>query len=234
MAFTAAVIIYPGSNCDRDVITALADVTGTAPLKVWHGDTALPKVDLVVLPGGFSYGDYLRCGAMAARSPIMAEVHAHAARGGLVLGICNGFQILTEAGLLPGVLRPNAGLHFICREAFLRVETSATPFTGGYGKGQVVNFPIAHHDGNYFTTDDQLKALEDNDQIAFRYADEAGEVTKAANPNGALGNIAGIVNTRRNVLGLMPHPERHVDALTGGTDGRALFAYLAKNVPALA
>ncbi len=234
MPFTAAVVIYPGSNCDRDVISAITEVTGTAPHKVWHGDTTLPKADLVVLPGGFSYGDYLRCGAMAARSPIMAEVHAHAERGGLLLGICNGFQILTEAGLLPGVLRPNAGLHFICRETFLRVETANTAFTGGYAKGQVVNFPIAHHDGNYFTTADQLKALEDNDQIAFRYATESGEVTQDANPNGAMGNIAGIVNTRRNVLGMMPHPERHVDALTGGTDGRALFEGVKSVVSALA
>lgn len=234
MGFSAAVVIYPGSNCDRDVISAIAQVTGTEPLKIWHGDTALPKVDLVVLPGGFSYGDYLRCGAMAARSPIMAEVSKHADNGGLLLGICNGFQILTEAGLLPGVLRPNAGLHFICRETFLRVETASTPFTGGYTKGQVVNFPIAHHDGNYFTTADQLKALEDNDQVAFRYATESGQVTRDANPNGAMANIAGIVNTRRNVLGMMPHPERHVDALTGGTDGRALFTFISQSVKALA
>lgn len=230
---TSAVVIYPGSNCDRDVITALADVTGTAPHKVWHGDTSLPKVDLVVLPGGFSYGDYLRCGAMAARSPIMAEVRAHAERGGLLLGICNGFQILTEAGLLPGVLRPNAGLHFICRETFLRVESTNTPFTGGYSKSQVVNLPIAHHDGNYFTTADQLKSLDDNDQVVFRYCDASGATSQEANPNGSMGNIAGIVNQRRNVLGMMPHPERHVDALTGGTDGRALFSGLQKIVGAL-
>lgn len=224
---SAAVIVYPGSNCDRDVITALEKVTGKAPQKVWHAETTLPKADLVVLPGGFSYGDYLRCGAMAARSPIMAEVRRHAEKGGLLLGICNGFQILTEAGLLPGVLRPNAGLHFICRETFLRVETTKTAFTGEYKAGQVVNIPIAHHDGNYFTTADGMKALEDGDQIAFRYCNEAGEITAEANPNGAMGNIAGIVNEQRNVLGMMPHPERHADALTGGTDGKALFAGLS-------
>lgn len=224
---SSAVIVYPGSNCDRDVITALTDITGQAPHKVWHGDTTLPKIDLVVLPGGFSYGDYLRCGAMAAHSPIMAEVRAHADRGGLLLGICNGFQILTEAGLLPGVLRPNAGLHFICRDTFLRVETTGTAFSSDYKSGQVLSVPIAHHDGNYFTTADGLKSLEDGDQVVFRYCDADGNVTTESNPNGALGNIAGIVNARRNVLGMMPHPERHIDALTGGTDGRALFAGLA-------
>lgn len=224
---SSAVVIYPGSNCDRDVITALTAITGKAPHKVWHADMALPKVDLVVLPGGFSYGDYLRCGAMAARSAIMAEVQAHAARGGRVLGICNGFQILTESGLLPGVLRPNAGLHFICRDTFLRVENNRTAFTHGYAAGQVLSIPIAHHDGNYFTTPDQLKALEDNAQVVFRYCDAAGGVTAEANPNGSLGNIAGIVNAKGNVLGMMPHPERHADSLTGGTDGKALFAALA-------
>lgn len=224
---TSAVVIYPGSNCDRDVITALTAITGKAPHKVWHADSTLPDVDLVVLPGGFSYGDYLRCGAMAARSAIMAGVQAHAARGGLVLGICNGFQILTESGLLPGVLRPNAGLHFICRDTFLRVENNQTAFSRGYQAGQVLSIPIAHHDGNYFTTPDELKALEDNAQVVFRYCTAEGDVSAAANPNGSLNNIAGIVNRRGNVLGMMPHPERHVDALTGGTDGKALFAALA-------
>lgn len=225
---SSAVVVYPGSNCDRDVITALTHITGREPTRVWHADTTLPKVDLVVLPGGFSYGDYLRCGAMAARAPIMAEVAAHAERGGLLLGICNGFQILTEAGLLPGVLRPNAGLRFLCRDTFLRVETESSPFTQGYRKGQVLSIPIAHHDGNYFATDDVIRELEDADRVAFRYCDADGRITPESNPNGSLGNIAGILNARRNVLGMMPHPERHADALTGGTDGRALFAALSQ------
>lgn len=223
----AAVIVYPGSNCDRDVITVLHDIMGKEPVRVWHGDAELPEVDMVVLPGGFSYGDYLRCGAMAAHSPIMREVKAHAERGGYVLGICNGFQILAETGLVPGVLLPNAGLHFVCKETFLRVEHTDTLFTQGYKQGQVVNIPVAHHDGNYFATPDQLKALEDNGQVAFRYCTAAGEVTPAANPNGSLNNIAGVFNAKRNVLGMMPHPERHADPLTGGTDGRPLFAAFA-------
>lgn len=222
----AAVIVFPGSNCDRDAVDALTRLTGKAPARIWHGDAALPKVDLVVLPGGFSYGDYLRCGAMAAHSPIMQEVKVHAERGGLVLGICNGFQMLTEAGLLPGVLLSNAGLKFICKNVDLRVETTSSAFTRNYKKHQVINIPIAHHDGNYFATPDQLKMLEDKDQIAFRYCTPDGEITKEANPNGAALNIAGIVNEKRNVLGMMPHPERHADPLTGGTDGIALFQAL--------
>jgi phosphoribosylformylglycinamidine synthase subunit PurQ / glutaminase len=223
----AAVIVFPGSNCDRDVTTVLHAAMGEAPARVWHGDTELPPVDLVVLPGGFSYGDYLRCGAMAAHSAIMREVKAHAERGGYVLGICNGFQILTETGLLPGVLLPNAGLHFVCRNTYLKVERNAAPFTGGYEAAQVIHVPVAHHDGNYFATPDQLKALQDNGQVAFRYCEANGEVTAAANPNGSLDNIAGIFNRKGNVLGMMPHPERHADPLTGGTDGYALFAGFA-------
>lgn len=223
----AAVIVYPGSNCDRDVATVLRDIMGTPPARVWHGDTELPPMDVVVLPGGFSYGDYLRCGAMAARSPIMREVRAHAERGGYVLGICNGFQILTEAGLLPGVLMPNAGLHFVCKDTYLRVERDDTLFTQGYTAGQVINVPVAHHDGNYFATSDQLEALEENGQVAFRYCDAAGETVAGANPNGSCHNIAGVFDARRRVLGMMPHPERHADPLTGGTDGRPLFSAFA-------
>lgn len=223
----AAVIIYPGSNCDRDVITVLEQITGHAPQRAWHADTTLPDVDMVVLPGGFSYGDYLRCGAMAARAPIMRAVQAHAQRGGYVLGICNGFQILTETGLLPGVLLPNAGLRFICRETHLRVEQAESAFTRGYTAGQVINIPIAHHDGNYFATPEQLRAIEDNGQVAFRYCDAQGNTTAEANPNGSLNHIAGIFNAERTVLGMMPHPERHADPLTGGADGKALFTALA-------
>jgi len=218
----SAVIVFPASNCDRDAKSILA-ATGLNPVMVWHGDSALPKVDLVVLPGGFSYGDYLRSGAMAAHSPIMREVKAHADRGGLVLGICNGFQILTESGLLPGVLMRNARLKFICREVHLRVDNAATPFTKNYQKGQVINVPIAHHDGNYFADDATLKSLEDNGQIVFRYSDAAGAITDGANPNGSRLNIAGICNKVGNVLGMMPHPERHAESLLGGVDGAAMF-----------
>ena len=212
----SAVIVFPGSNCDRDAKTVLA-ATGLAPVMVWHGDHALPKVDLVVLPGGFSYGDYLRSGAMAAQSPVMREVKAHADKGGLVLGICNGFQVLTEAGLLPGILMRNQKLKFICREVALNVETTATPFTKNYKKGQTINVPVAHHDGNYFADSATLKSLQDNDQIVFTYLD---------NPNGSQLNIAGICNKSRNVLGMMPHPERHAEGLLGGVDGKILFTSL--------
>jgi len=221
----SAVIVFPGSNCDRDAKTVLA-ATGLAPTMVWHGEANLPKVDLVVVPGGFSYGDYLRSGAMAAHSPIMREVKEHAKKGGRVLGVCNGFQILTEAGLLPGILLRNKHLKFICREVFLRVENNATAFTSKYAAGQVVSVPVAHHDGNYFTDEATLKTLQDNQQIAFTYCDARGQVNEAANPNGSLANIAGIFNEGKNVLGMMPHPERHAEALLGGTDGAAVFASL--------
>jgi phosphoribosylformylglycinamidine synthase subunit PurQ / glutaminase len=217
-----AVIVFPGSNCDRDAITVL-EATGCKPEKVWHADSTLPHCDLVVVPGGFSYGDYLRSGAMAAHSPIMRDVIAHAQRGGRVLGICNGFQILTEAGLLPGTLMRNAGLGFLCRNVFLRVENNRTAYTRPYDKGQVICVPIAHHDGNYFADRATLAALEDGDQIAFRYCDAKGKLTPESNPNGSLESIAGVYNKEKNVLGMMPHPERHADTLTGGTDGRAMF-----------
>ncbi len=221
----SAVIVFPASNCDRDAQTVLA-ATGLDPVMVWHQETSLPAVDLVLLPGGFSYGDYLRSGAMAAHSPIMREVKKHAERGGKVLGLCNGFQVLTEACLLPGALMRNANLKFVCREVFLRVETAETPFTKQYKQGQVIKVPVAHHDGNYFADETTLKSLKDNDQIVFRYCDVEGNITAEANPNGSLLNIAGICNQKRNVLGMMPHPERHAEALLGGTDGVAMFKSL--------
>ena len=214
----AVVIVFPGSNCDRDALVALKAATGRSPAMVWHGDSELPPTDLVVLPGGFSYGDYLRPGAMASRSPVMQAVMRAARRGVRVLGICNGFQVLTECGLLPGALLRNAGLRFVCRPVPLRVETDDSPFTNGYPPGAVLQMPVAHHDGNYFADDDTLRRLSGEDRIAFRYMD---------NPNGSLGDIAGILNEARNVLGMMPHPERAADAVLGGTDGRAMFDALA-------
>ena len=227
-----SVIVFPGSNCDRDVKVALAASMGSDPDMVWHGGTELPKTDLIVVPGGFSYGDYLRSGAMAAHSPIMREVIARANSGVPVLGICNGFQILTEAGLLPGVLMRNAALKFICRDVHLKVENAGTLFTAGYSQDQVIRVPIAHHDGNYETDSETLKKLEGNGQVAFRYCDEAGAVTDAANPNGSMANIAGITNQGHTVLGMMPHPERLVDPLQGGTDGKAMFDGLLERLAA--
>jgi phosphoribosylformylglycinamidine synthase len=226
----AAVIVFPGSNCDRDVKVALAASMGRPPLMVWHRETDFPKVDLIVVPGGFSYGDYLRSGAMAAHSPIMREVVRRARAGTPTLGICNGFQILTEAGLLPGVLMRNIGLRFVCRDVHLRVETVDTPFTGGYREGAVVRFPIAHNEGNYFADEATLDRLEASARIAFRYCSPSGDVSLADNPNGAARNIAGILDERRTVLGLMPHPERLSDPLLGGTDGRAMFDALARTL----
>ncbi len=219
----AAVIVFPGSNCDRDVAVALEQVMGQPPVMAWHRNSELPKVDLIVVPGGFSYGDYLRSGAMAAHSPVMREVKERAVKGVRVLGICNGFQIVTEAGLLPGVLMRNKGLKFICKDVHLTVSRNDTVFAGKYRKGQVIRIPIAHADGNYFADADTLARLEDNAQVAFRYCDEAGNVTESANPNGSLNNIAGVYNQAGNVLGMMPHPERLADPLLGGTDGRPMF-----------
>ncbi len=229
---SAAVIVFPGSNCDRDVAVSLEAAMGRAPLMVWHGDSTLPDVDLIVVPGGFSYGDYLRSGAMAANSPIMREVVARAKAGTPTLGICNGFQVLTECGLLPGVLMRNASLKFVCRDVDLRVERTDTPFTRGYSEGQVIRIPVAHHDGNYFTNPDTLKSLEDNRQVAFRYCDARGALTEEANPNGSLSNIAGVLNAAGNVLGMMPHPERLADPLLGGTDGAPMFTALAEALAA--
>jgi phosphoribosylformylglycinamidine synthase subunit PurQ / glutaminase len=224
----AAVILFPGSNREGDVARALRDVSGAETTIVWHGETDLPPgTDLVVLPGGFSYGDYLRCGAIAARSPVMRAVTAHAARGGRVLGICNGFQILCEAGLLPGVLMRNAGRRFRCKMQHLKVERADTPFTRLYKPGQVVTFAIAHGEGNYEADDTTIQALESEGRVAFRYSDAAGTVDEAANPNGSENGIAGVFNPKFNVLGLMPHPENLIDPLVGGTDGRPLFEGLA-------
>jgi len=214
----AAVVTFPGSNCDRDLAVAFR-AAGFDVLPAWHKDTALPAgVDVVGIPGGFSFGDYLRCGAIAARAPVMAAVAAHAARGGAVLGICNGFQVLCEAGLLPGALMRNAGLRFVCRTVPLRVETADSPFTAGWGAGQRIALPIAHHDGNYRIDDAGLAALAAEGRIALRYLD---------NPNGSAGDVAGVLSANRRVMGLMPHPERAVDPAQGGTDGAALFAALA-------
>jgi phosphoribosylformylglycinamidine synthase len=219
----AAVIVFPGSNCDRDVRVALSRATGQDPLMVWHKDADFDPVDLIVLPGGFSYGDYLRSGAMAAHSPVMKEVAARAGRGVPLLGICNGFQMLTESGLLPGALLRNARLKFVCRDVLLRVETSQSLFTSRYEAGQVIRIPVAHHDGSYFADPETLARLEDRGQIAFRYCDAQGETSEEANPNGSLDNIAGVYNEAKTVLGLMPHPERLAEAALGGTDGRAMF-----------
>ena len=219
----SAVIVFPGSNRDHDMLVALETITGRKPLSIWHAETELPPVDLIVLPGGFSYGDYLRSGAIAARAPIMRAVAERAGAGVAVLGVCNGFQILCEAGLLPGVLMRNASLRFVCHEVHLRVETNETRFTRGYGKGQIIRAPVAHGDGNYRCDEETLKQLNGEDRVAFRYVDAEGRLTEAANPNGSLDAIAGILNERRNVLGLMPHPENLIEPLHGGIDGRALF-----------
>ncbi|MFI5017972.1 MAG: phosphoribosylformylglycinamidine synthase subunit PurQ [Dongiales bacterium] len=219
----AAVVVFPGSNREHDVATALRHAMGKPPRMVWHRDSELPKVDLIVVPGGFSYGDYLRCGAIAAHSPVMREVKERAKAGVAVLGICNGFQILTEAGLLPGILLRNAGLGFVCKNVGLKVETSQSLFTSGYSAGQTLSIPVAHHDGNYFADPATLDRLEERGQIAFRYCDVEGELKPEANPNGSARHIAGIFNESKNVLGLMPHPENAVEALHGSTDGRAMF-----------
>jgi phosphoribosylformylglycinamidine synthase len=219
----AAVIIYPGSNREQDMIDALTASMERPPVTVWHRDTDMPDVDLIVLPGGFSYGDYLRSGAMAARSPVMRTVVERAKKGVPVLGVCNGFQILTEAGLLPGALMRNAGLKFVCRDVHLRVENSQTLFTGGYEVGQVIRVPVAHHDGNFFADDETLQALEASGQIAFRYCAADGGLDDRANPNGSVRNIAGVFNDTKTVLGLMPHPENLVAGWQGGSDGKPLF-----------
>jgi phosphoribosylformylglycinamidine synthase len=227
----AAVVVFPGINRERDMARALTLVSGRAPAMVWHADTALPAgTDLVVLPGGFSYGDYLRCGAIAARAPIMDAVRAHADKGGLVLGVCNGFQILCEGGLLPGVLLRNGALKFICRDVFMRVERSDTPFTRGYNAGQVIRVPTAHGEGNYFASPETLERLEGEGRVVFRYTDPDGKLAVSANVNGAANAIAGVLSEKHNVLGLMPHPENHVEAVMGSTDGRGLFAGLVDHL----
>ena len=217
----AAVIVFPGSNCDRDLAVAF-EQAGANVTMVWHKDTALPEgVDIVGVPGGFSFGDYLRCGAIAANSPICQAVVKHAEAGGYVFGVCNGFQILTETGLLPGALRRNAGLKYICRTVGLRVETSDTAFTAGYAEGSEIQIPIAHHDGNYFADDDTLAMLKGEGRVAFTYTD---------NPNGSVADIAGVLSANKRVLGMMPHPERAADQGHGGTDGSAMFSALMEQV----
>ncbi len=237
----AAVIVFPGSNCDRDALTTIqsmldgawGDAVSGSVKKVWHRDTTLPDVDLVMLPGGFSYGDYLRSGAMSARSPIMREVARHAEKGGYVLGVCNGFQVLTETGLLPGALMRNRDLRFICKTVPLRVEHNKSVFTTRYSESEVIHVPVAHHDGNYRADSDTLKALEDDQQVLFRYADDNGAVTDAANINGSVNNIAGLTNKAGNILGMMPHPERICDVQTTGYDyGRGVFLSAADHIAA--
>ena len=213
---SSALILFPGSNRDRDMIAALTRISGKAPHLVWHTETEIPEADLYVIPGGFSFGDYLRSGAIAARSPVMAALKEKAEKGSRILGVCNGFQTLTEAGLLPGALMRNAGLKFVCREVLLEVTNANTVFTNRYKQGQILRCPVAHHDGNYFAEAKTLKSLEDNGQVAFRYA-------SGTNPNGSIHDIAGITNAAGNVLGMMPHPENLIEAAHGGTDGRALF-----------
>ena len=218
-----AIIVFPGSNCDHDCYHVVKHVMGQEAEYVWHKDTSLEGFDCVILPGGFSYGDYLRTGSIARFSPIMAEVIKFAAEGGLVLGICNGFQILCEAGLLPGVLMRNRALKFICKNVDIRVESSGTAFTSAYKDNEVLSIPIAHADGNYYASPEVIKELEDNGRVLFRYTTTAGDVTPEANPNGSVSNIAGITNGRGNVLGLMPHPERASEQALGNTDGKGMF-----------
>jgi len=218
----AAVIVFPGSNCDRDLAVAIREIGGTAPTMVWHGDSDLPDdLGLIAVPGGFSYGDYLRSGAVAARSPIMRAVSDAAARGVPVLGVCNGFQVLTEAGLLPGALMRNAGIDFVCRDVALTVDNTQSLFTSGYDAGETITVPVAHHDGNYFADDATLDRLEGEGRVAFRYAEGV---------NGSARNIAGLLNADGNVLGMMPHPERRIEAAHGGDDGRRLFEGLLAKV----
>ncbi|HVE75355.1 MAG TPA: phosphoribosylformylglycinamidine synthase subunit PurQ [Actinomycetota bacterium] len=229
MSSRVAVVVFPGSNCEQDAVTAI-EYLGSESEYVWHLDTDLGAFDAVVLPGGFAYGDYLRTGAIAAFSPVMEAVRDFASRGGPVLGICNGFQILCESGLLPGALRRNAGLKFRCVPVNLRVETSDSLLTSEYKKGEVIEIPINHFEGNYICSSETLEQLRGEDRVAFRYCDSAGALTAESNPNGALDSIAGILNEGRNVLGMMPHPERAVDPAVGGTDGQAILRSLLKSL----
>ncbi len=215
----SALIIFPGSNRDRDMIKAVKKISKKEPILVWHKETNLPDVDVIIIPGGFSYGDYLRSGAIAARSPIMKQIKQAAIKGVRILGVCNGFQILTEAGLLPGALMRNKSLHFVCKTVKLEVINNKSDFTAGYKKKQIINCPVAHHDGNFFADEKTLSEIEANEQVAFRYAN-------GTNPNGSLNNIAGIFNKEKNVLGMMPHPENLIEKAHGGTDGRTLFESL--------
>lgn len=217
------VVVFPGSNCDHDAYHVVKHVLGEEAVFLWHGEHDLQRCDCIILPGGFSYGDYLRCGALAKFSPVMREVATFAGKGGPVLGICNGFQILLETGLLDGAMLRNASLRFVCKDVFLRVESDATQFTARARRGSVLRMPVAHMDGNYYAPDETLKRIEGEARVVFRYVSPAGEVDPAWNPNGAAAAIAGICNAGRNVLGMMPHPERSSEAELGGTDGRVLF-----------
>jgi phosphoribosylformylglycinamidine synthase len=224
------IVVFPGSNCDHDAYHAVGHVLGQQATFLWHKDGDLRGCDVIVLPGGFSYGDYLRCGSIARFSPIMNEVVRFAAAGGRVIGICNGFQVLTECGLLPGALLRNASLHFVCRAVRLRVEHARSPFTRLLAEGRVLTIPIAHGEGNYHASEDQLDALERNGQVVLRYCDPEGRVTPESNPNGSARNIAGITNERGTVLGMMPHPERSVESLLGSEDGRGIFQSLIHSI----
>jgi phosphoribosylformylglycinamidine synthase I len=217
------VVTFPGSNCDHDCYYVIESVIGKPVDFIWHEDTSVRGFDAIILPGGFAYGDYLRTGALAKFSPVMRSVKEFADKGGMVIGICNGFQILCEAGLLPGALLRNVGMKYVCKFLHLRTEMANTPFTNTLSKGQLLHIPIGHGDGNYFADADVLKRIEDNDQVAFRYVTEDGRVTREANPNGSLNNIAGIVNEGRNVLGMMPHPDRSSESILGSSDGRLIF-----------
>jgi phosphoribosylformylglycinamidine synthase len=224
------VLVFPGSNCDHDTYNVIAEIAHQQVTFLWHDSEDLAGVDAVLVPGGFAYGDYLRTGAIARFSPVMQAVQRFAAGGGLVLGICNGFQILAESGLLPGALMRNAGLKYICKQVHLRVETADSPFTSKFDKGSVLQIPVGHMEGNYFCTPDELKRLEDEDRIAFRYATPGGETTREANPNGSLSNIAGILNSGRNVMGMMPHPDRSSESLLGSADGWNIFASMIETL----
>lgn len=220
------VIVFPGSNCDRDIVTVTQGILSQPTRLIWHKDTDLQDLDVVVIPGGFSYGDYLRCGAIARFSPVISSLIEHARQGKMILGICNGFQILTEVGLLPGALTRNRNLHFICDRLSLRVENSSSIWTQKYAQRQVITLPVAHGEGRYYADSDTLQKLEDNQQVVFRYSSPTGEITDESNPNGSLHNIAGIVNSQGNILGMMPHPERAAESILGGEDGRLLFESL--------
>ena len=220
---TFGVIVFPGSNCDHDAYHAIKNVLGCETKFLWHKDTDVSGIDFLIIPGGFSYGDYLRSGAIARFSPIMQEVIKFAHKGGPVIGICNGFQILLEAGLIPGAMMHNEKLRFVCKSIHIRCETTASLFTNGLQKGQIFNIPVSHGEGNYFINIDGLNSLKDNDQIVFRYANSIGEISDEANFNGSIDNIAGIINTQRNVLGMMPHPERAMEKILGFEDGKPIF-----------
>ena len=226
----ASVIVFPGSNCDRDVAVSIKKITNLDPIMVWHKETTLPKSDLVIIPGGFTFGDYLRCGSIAANSPIMIDIIKKAKDGLPILGICNGFQILTESGLLPGTLIKNDCLSFICKIVSIRVENNQTSFSNKYKKNEIINIPIAHNEGNFFADNDTLKKIEDANQIIFRYCNVNGEINNSSNPNGSIKNIAGIINENGNVLGMMPHPERATCNITKLNDGENLFKSLAESL----